>query len=70
MSEEKSLVETEVKELKETIVKLEETVNLLQKEIWEMRYEKQKFQWSPALLKQIFGFILGAIVLIGIFWKK
>lgn len=69
MSEEKSLVESEVTELKEKIASLEQNVNILQKELWEIRYEKKKFQWTPATIGQVGGLILGAIVLIGIFWR-
>ncbi|UOY93117.1 hypothetical protein MUG87_02990 [Ectobacillus sp. JY-23] len=69
MREEKRLVERDIHELRESVGKLEATVHALQAELWELRHEKKPMQWNAAAIGQIGGLILGAIVLLGIFWR-
>lgn len=54
--------------LKEEIVNLEARVQRLEKELHELEFLAPKPVITSEHIKQIGGFILGAIVLIGIFW--
>ncbi|MFX3625336.1 MAG: hypothetical protein ACE3JP_15225 [Ectobacillus sp.] len=69
MVEQRKAVEEELEEVKEALKQLQLSVDLLQSEVYHLRYEKPRTVWTPALIGQIGGFILGAIVLIGIFWR-
>jgi TolA-binding protein len=68
MTEEQKNLEQIIDDLNHTVQKLSEQVEQLQKEVAVLRENQDKPVLNPAIIGQIGGFVLGAIVLIGIFW--
>ena len=68
-------VNEEVAELKELIKELHGSMHQLQSEVQQLRHErpvaevKKGVQLSPAIVGQIGGIVLGALVIIGIFFR-
>ncbi|WIY59580.1 MULTISPECIES: hypothetical protein [Bacillus] len=67
-------VNEELAELKELVKELHGSVHQLQSEVQQLRHErpvvevKKGVQLSPGIVGEIGGIILGALVIIGIFW--
>ena len=68
ITEEQKNLEQIIDDLNHTVQKLSEQVEQLQKEVAVLRENQDKPVLNPAIIGQIGGFVLGAIVLIGIFW--
>jgi uncharacterized protein YlxW (UPF0749 family) len=69
MSEDQRNLEQIINDLNNTVQGLSEQVKQLQNEVAELRKEdRHQSVLNPVMIGQIGGFILGAIVLIGIFW--
>lgn len=67
-------VNEELAQLKELVKELHGSVHQLQSEVQQLRHErpvvevKKGIQLSPGIVGEIGGIILGALVIIGIFW--
>lgn len=67
-------VNEEIAELKELVKELHGSVHQLQNEVQQLRHERpvvevrKGIQLSPAIVGEIGGLILGALLIIGIFW--
>ncbi|PFE04945.1 hypothetical protein COE15_15250 [Bacillus cereus] len=67
-------VNEELAQLKELVKELHGSVHQLQSEVQQLRHErpvvevKKGVQLSPGIVGEIGGIILGALVIIGIFW--
>ncbi|WP_459502246.1 hypothetical protein [Bacillus sp. C1] len=68
-------VNEELVELKELVKELHGSVHQLQSEVQQLRHEKpvvevrKGIQFSPGIVGQIGGILLGALVIIGIFFQ-
>ncbi|PGZ99806.1 hypothetical protein COE51_08415 [Bacillus pseudomycoides] len=72
--EKKKSGEEEIAELKELVKELHGSIHQLQAEVQQLRHErpivqmKKGMEWTPAMIGQVGGIILGALAIIGIFW--
>ncbi|WP_040229027.1 hypothetical protein [Bhargavaea cecembensis] len=60
--------QTRISELEREVEELRNTVRRLEKEMEEAEYLATTSPWAGLDMKAVGSFLLGAIVLIGIFW--
>ncbi|MDC2866482.1 hypothetical protein [Bacillus sp. BP-3] len=72
--EKRKSAEEEIVELKELVKELHGSIHQLQSEVQQMRHErpvvqmKKGIEWTPTMVGQVGGIILGGLAIIGIFW--
>ncbi|MEH7462298.1 hypothetical protein V7166_09480 [Bacillus thuringiensis] len=72
--EKRKSAEEEIVELKELVKELHGSIHQLQAEVQQMRHErpavqmKKGIEWTPTMVGQVGGIILGGLAIIGIFW--
>ncbi|WP_242222265.1 hypothetical protein [Bacillus cereus group sp. BfR-BA-01380] len=72
--EKKKSAEEEIVELKELVKELHGSIHQLQAEVQQLMHErpvvqmKKGIEWTPTMIGQVGGLILGALAIIGIFW--
>ncbi|MGG2014789.1 hypothetical protein [Bacillus sp. S10(2024)] len=72
--EKRKSAEEEIVELKELVKELHGSIHQLQSEVQQLRHErpvvqmKKGIEWTPTMVGQVGGIILGGLAIIGIFW--
>ena len=72
--EKRKSAEEEIVELKELAKELHGASHQLQSEVQQLRHErpvvqmKKGIEWTPTMVGQVGGIILGGLAIIGIFW--
>ncbi|HDX9579409.1 hypothetical protein M3215_03330 [Bacillus cytotoxicus] len=72
--EKRKSAEEEIVELKELVKELHGSIHQLQAEVQQLRHErpvvqmKKGIEWTPKMVGEVGGIILGGLAIIGIFW--